>query len=185
MHKQLSCIIYLIDFHGHPSLGDDHSNNQRYSTLIDICASPKIDKTKTIIVSSKIDFREKVVEVKKIAQGRGWDWIEFDGDTIDDFEQTLFDQGYLIRYNTKIIFGGTNTSGCVFKTKGTSLIKFAEFGYKTELHLPLCAEYHTVGINPSEKNARAYSIIYNEIKKNPKLLDNIEISCKTNEISYI
>ena len=180
----LSSVIYLVDFYGHPSLGDDHSNNQRYSTLIDICASPKIDKTKTIIVSSKIDFREKVLEVKKIAQGRGWTWIEFDGDSIDDFEHNLVEHGYLLD-NTKMIFGGTNTSGCVFKTKKTSLIQFAKAGYRTELHLPLCAEYHTVGINPSEKNARAYSIIYNEIKKNPNLLGNIEISCKTNEISYI
>jgi hypothetical protein len=87
--------------------------------------------------------------------------------------------------NTKIIFGGTNTSGCVFKTKKTSLIEFAKLGYRTELHLTLCAEYHTVGINAAEKNDRAFSIIYGEIKKNPKLLDYIDISCKTHEISYI
>lgn len=178
----LNNLIYLIDFQGHPALGDDHSNNLRYSTLIDICSMQNVDKSKNIIVSTRLDFNQKLSEMRKIAKNHDWVWLEVLDEPVDEFEDDLFDQGYFIdKDRTKIIFGGTNTSGCVFNTKQSSLVNFAKAGYSTELHLPLCAEYHTVGVNASEKNMRAFSIIYEEIKTNPKLLDYINISCITHE----
>lgn len=114
--------------------------------------------------------RERFYEIKKLAELRGWKWIELDDDPTLDvqaFEQKV-DGACNIKMsstNTEMIFGGVNTSGCVFESMQTSLINFLLQGYKTVLHLPFCSEAQMHGCTDAEKNLRAYAYIFSRLKE--------------------
>mgnify|MGYP000925056725 CR=1 FL=1 len=44
----MKTVILLIDFKGHPALGDEYLNNLRYKEVQKILSNPLIDKTKIV-----------------------------------------------------------------------------------------------------------------------------------------
>jgi hypothetical protein len=84
--------------------------------------------------------------------------------------------------NTQIIIGGCNTSGCVLKSKLCSAKHFSDKKYKTNIVLPMCAEYEASGINDIEKNMKAFVRVYNYVKKNK--LNYIDVVEAINDIDF-
>ena len=83
--KNLRHLILLIDFKGHPPLGDEHTNNLRYSALNTLAFGyPKDLLEDFVFVSDHLDFNvehEKVSEVKKMTTAENrHTWINIDPD---------------------------------------------------------------------------------------------------------
>ena len=91
--------------------------------------------------------------------------------TIQDIELLFARRNYKIH---NVIIGGTNLAGCVLRSKPYSAIHWAAKGYKTQIFLPLCAEYQLPGVNQAERNSHATSIMYNVIR-DLRLWDEIDI----------
>lgn len=173
-------IIYLIDYFSHTSLSSKTVTDFRFAQLLEYIMWHDIDFDHRFIVSmsgtSKSNdfkiynlYRERFYEIKNLAQLRGWKWIELEDNPkldVSDFEQAVYKECNIKMNskNTEVIFGGTNTSGCVFESMQTSLIHFLTQGYRTKLHLPFCAEAQMHGSSDSEKNLRAYAYIFSRLK---------------------
>lgn len=175
-------LLLLIDFHGHPIFGDDHTNELRYSTLNSML---QIDQREMNIVSNHLESEyptergpNKLKEMKRIYDLEGvhnWDRIDPDAEpqhTIQDIELIFARRNYKIH---NVIIGGTNLAGCVLRSKPYSAIHWAAKGYNTQIFLPLCAEYQLPGVNQAERNSHATSIMYNVIREQ-KLFDKIDIT---------
>ena len=177
---QNKTLLLLIDFHGHPILGDDHTNNLRYSELMDFLNN---DKELNIVSNHLLGEYptqrgpNKLKEIKRIYDNEGvhnWDRIDPDREpppSIVEIENILKNRNYRIN---NVILGGTNLAGCVLRSKPYSAIHWAKRGYHTQIYLPLCADYQLPGINQVERNLHATSILYNVIREE-RLWDNIDI----------
>jgi len=172
----MKTLILLIDFYGHPSLtSDKYSDNVRYSALTEILSSTHIDREKCVLFSTSINkFDERLKELRNIAFHNGFKWIiptenESNDNTYSIDYLKLKLQQYLNfnldKEDTQVIVTGTNTSGCVFKTKKIGAYHFVKAGYKTKIYLPMCAEYEHKGINDFERNSNAFAQLYKNIKK--------------------
>ena len=164
-------VIVLNDFKGHPILASEYVNSLRYSTLQQITENQSIDKEKCIILSignSNID--EKLQEIREISLLNKFRWLNVKNAdiTVDEIEHLLMEKFNCIisKENTRIVLGGCNTSGCVLKTKNISAKDFGLKKYNTFIPLQLCAEYEASGINDIEKNMKAFSRLFNYIKRN-------------------
>jgi len=170
---QSKTIMMLIDFHGHPILGDDHTNNQRYSKLAEMICNPFYD---LVIVSthnkekhSKMEEYKKMVDIEERHT-----WIVIDPDkkpTPTDIAELCKEKGFKIG---NVIMGGTNTAGCIIRSRSFSAAKWAQAGYEVQIWLPLCAENQLTGVNQLEREQKAFSIVYREIKKE-RLWNKIDI----------
>ncbi len=170
-------IILLIDFEGHPILGDEYMNNLRYSYLNSTLygfGDLYPDKS-FLIFSDNHDQQPKISEVEKITNADGQhQWITIDPDaglTYEDIINLAEVEGYNIN---KVIIGGCNTTGCVLKSTGYSAIQWAKAGYDVIIYLPMCADYQVGGVNTIEKNLHAFTLIYKTIKEE-NLIDKIDI----------
>ena len=183
----MKTVILLIDFEGHKILADDYVNDLRYSTLQQITENTSIDRNSCIILSignSKRD--EKLQEIRNIAVNKGWKWLETynENPPVKIIEKLVSEKlNYSMHNtNTRIIIGGCNTSGCVIKSKLCSAKYFSEKKYKTNIVLPMCAEYEASGINDIEKNMKAFVRVYNYVKKNK--LNYIDVVEAINDIDF-
>ena len=149
-------IVMLIDFIGHPKLGDDYTNNRRYSELLKFATSGKIDRDNIIFVSNtRGDILSETLDMLKTA---GFDILYTQSDeSINNIVDKIKDiKGWDIKqYTTQVIIGGCNLGGCVIKTKPISAVFWQKKGFKTTIHLPLCAEYEQPGTNAVEKVYRS------------------------------
>ena len=174
-------LILLIDFHGHPILGDNYTNELRYTTLHSLL---QVDQERNIVSNHQLEEipvergSNKLKEIHRIYNIEGvhnWDRIDPDRipeHTIEDIENIFAKRNYKI---DNVIIGGTNLAGCVLRSKPYSAIHWAKKGYHTQIHLPLCAEYQLPGLNQAERNSEATSIMYNVIREQ-KLFDKIDIT---------
>jgi hypothetical protein len=183
-------LIYLIDFIGHPAMGDHYMNDARYQHLSEIIKHANVEEC--VILSTKINYNrflekfEKLVEYKNLADEYGWTWVELQAETQDTISvpevvQYLKSKNISITHDTTIIFGGTNTSGCVFTTRPSSLVNWAQREYKTILHLGLSTDYHSTGLHPTEKESKAFAEIYQYLKKYD-LVKNVDVVYHSNHI---
>ena len=173
----MKTLILLIDFYGHPALTTDrYSDSIRYSYLTEIISKDKdfIDKKNCIFFSTRIGRNDiRLLELKKMAIAKHFTFVSVEDQIIDD-------QMYTIDYvklklknfininntDTQIIVTGTNTSGCVFKSKNIGAYHWLKAGYKTKIYLPMCAEYENKGINDFERNLYGFAQLYRNIKEN-------------------
>jgi hypothetical protein len=180
-------VILLIDFKGHQILADDYVNKLRYSTLQQITENPSIDRNSSVILSiGSSNEDEKLQEIRNIAVKERWKWLEIhnDNSNVEDIEKLVSEKlNYSMNNtNTQIIIGGCNTSGCVLKSKLCSAKHFSDKKYKTNIVLPMCAEYEASGINDIEKNMKAFVRVYNYVKKNK--LNYIDVVEAINDIDF-
>lgn len=162
----MNTLVLLIDFEGHPVLGNDYINNLRYSTLIDIIHVENIDTRNIIFVSNSAD--EKLNEIKNLALSKGLTWVDVDNNaSVSSLIKFLNNKYNFIchRKKTHVIFGGTNTSGCVLGGKAMGLRSWAKAKYKCTLYFPLCAEYYVQGINEIDKIMHSMTAIYKSLKE--------------------
>ena len=83
----------------------------------------------------------------------------------DSTQKELKDFINIDKTDTQIIVTGTNTSGCVYKSKSIGAYHWSKAGFKTKIYLPMTIEYEQKGINDLEKNINGFATLYNEIKK--------------------
>ena len=163
-------VILLIDFEGHPIMGDAYMNELRYACLhgliYGIPEKPENQHKSFFIMSDNHDQHPKTTEVEKMARADGQhEWVTFDPDAgykVDDIKKIAADHGYNIK---KLIIGGCNTAGCVLRSTGYSAIEWARAGHDVTIYLPMCGEYQIGGINAADKNMLAFTTLYKEIKK--------------------
>ena len=186
-------VILLIDFLGHPLLGDEYVNNRRYSELQRLTLG-KNTKSKIIIVSNmgKI-YDKKLTEIMKMAREfGGFKTLQIDklnenfNDpgryTIKEISNMIFEvTGWHIKpSDTQIIIGGCNLGGCVINAKPCSAVHWAQLGFKTTIHLPLCAEYEQPGVNSTEKAYNGFKKAYEYIQFNKAF--NIQLKDKFEQL---
>jgi len=164
-------IVMLIDFIGHPKLGDHYTNNRRYSELLKFATSSKLDRDNIIFVSNtKGDMLSETLDMLKTA---GFDILYTQSDeSINDIVDKIKDiKGWDIKqYTTQAIIGGCNLGGCVINAKPTSAVFWQQKGFKTTIHIPLCAEYEQPGTNAVEKVYRSIEQL-NHFTKEYKAFD--------------
>lgn len=171
--KQLTSLIHLIDFIGHPSLNEKYLNERRYKALLNLVYERKGSDNKVITTLHNHNdkptgelssyYREKFLEIKQGALRNDFTWLEFNEQcSVDDIINSLKDHGYQINPSyTQIVFGGTNLSGCVLRNKNSSVRKFALKGFLCQLLLPMCCSSTTPGLNDIEKMFSDLAQVYN------------------------
>ena len=175
MDLKPTTIILLIDFEGHPPLGSEHTNNQRYSTLAWLLNTVR-EKPLIIISNHNPETHKRTEEVAKMMKVENRHiWITIDPDnrnnpSIDSIKIEVEKLGYRIN---NVIIGGTNLAGCVFKSKSISAVNWAKLGYDVQILSSMCADYQITGINSTEQTQNALSILWRDIAKE-KLFDKIK-----------
>ena len=160
-------LIFLMDIDGHPGLADDFAIRYRTYAFQDICNDNYLDRDKNIIVSTPI-FEERSKDLHHQATyDRGWKWYYTEkSQEFKTFEKMLRSNGFILDpKNTTVIFGGTNTSGCVLHSSNLSLSQFAARGYYCQLYLPLCDDVHMPGVESHDRSQKAFSEIYTFLKR--------------------
>ena len=183
----MKTVILLIDFDGHKILADEYVNKLRYSTLQHIIDDTSIDRNANIILSIGNSVRDKKLqELKSMAIEDKWQWLEIPDDSlsVESIEKLVLEKLNFSMNNTdtQIVIGGCNTAGCVIKSKLCSAKHFSDKKYKTNIVLPMCAEYEASGINDIEKNMKAFVRVYNYVKKNK--LNYIDVVEAINDIDF-
>ncbi len=176
-------LILLIDFKGHPLLADELTNNLRYHYLMELLqVETQLNIMSDHVVNSKNKDHHRIEHIKEMYDIEGlhnWDVInpkgkkdvEINTDWINFAEKTFEERGYSIN---NVIIGGTNTAGCVLRSKPYSAIHWAKKGYPVQIYLPMCADYQLPGVNQAERNMAACSVLYNVIREE-KLWNNINL----------
>ena len=184
-------IVLLIDFQGHPLLGDEYVNNTRYSEIQKFLTARNINREDIVFVSNTISDR-KLEELFKMARTVGFKTITLTEkkeprEGVDTSIRELFNiihekLGWDIELsNTQIIIGGCNFGGCVVNSKKIAAVHWAQLGFKTTIHLPLCAEYEQPGVNSTEKAYNGFKQAYDLIKEY-KAFNNIQLTDKFEQL---
>lgn len=168
----------LIDFIGHPKLGDHYTNNRRYSELLKFSVSKKLDRDNIIFVSNSTPFYdpksgELLHETFNMLTTAGFDILYVkDNESINDIIDKIkaIKKWDIKQYTTQAIIGGCNLGGCVINAKPISAVFWQKKGFKTTIHLPLCAEYEQPGTNAVEKVYRSIEQL-NHFTKEYKAFD--------------
>ena len=180
-NKQERTLIMLIDFEGHPSLGNDELNDTRWSyvrNLVFPSSSGLVRKPSILISSHDYDIHhQKIWELESMVkvedeQGNGLcKWVTISPDdkvSIPDILNMVDNRDCVITPNTPlspIIFGGCNTVGCVSISRAYSAIKWAKQGWYVQIILPMCADYQVEGTSTAERNTNAFVDLYNLVKQ--------------------
>ena len=179
-------VILLIDFLGHPILGDEYVNNKRYSELLNFLQT-ELEQRKDIIFVSNVKVgekgsSEKLNEIFEMANNLGFNTLQIYGQGIDALH--IIDKIYKVAgwkispSDTQIILGGCNLGGCITDQTNYGAVFWSELGFKTIIHLPLCAEYEQPGVSQVEKICNGFSRLYNTIQNkkafNIKITNNIK-----------
>jgi len=183
-------VILLIDFHGHPILGDDFVNNKRYSELQKLICNVNTRSELYFISNMPHSKDPRLAEILKMARAIGFKTSCVTqtlrpnaGDhTIEELSNHIKEiHDFQIDPNdTQIIIGGNNLAGCVASSKQISAIYWSKAGYRTTIHVPLCGEYEQPGINQVERTYNGFQKLYTAIKDN-KCFD-IRMSSEWHEI---
>ena len=194
MALEARTLILLIDFKGHPILAlDELTNDLRYNYLMELLQlQTELNIVSNHIVNSKNKDHHRIEHIKEIYDIEGlhnWDVINPEGkkdveegtDWIHYIEKKFEKRGYAIN---NVIIGGTNTAGCVLRSKSYSAIQWAKKGYPVQIYLPMCADYQLPGINQAERNMAAGSILYNVIREE-KLWNNIDLVRKRSTLEIL
>lgn len=163
-------LILLIDFEGHPEMGDEYTNNLRFSKLLEML---EVKDRRLLIAaisginSTKLEYIRKVCFLED-----NHDWIDIDESIhVQDLINQCTDLGYNI---TNVIIGGTNTAGCVIRSKNISAVHLVRYGLDVQIYLPMCADYQMPGVNAIEKNILSFTVLYRFIKQY-NIFDSIDI----------
>jgi len=161
-------LIMLIDFEGRPIMGDEMTNELRYSYLKGLLFNGVDDPIyDLLIVSDQTDKHTKMNELKKMSDLEGkHQWLNIDPDDgtgVEDIINMVSMFGYEIQ---NVVVGGCNTVGCIFNSTPYSSCAWAKSGIPVQIFLPMCADYQMSGLNQIEQNMMAFSDLYNAIKKN-------------------
>lgn len=186
-------IILLIDFHGHPILGDEFVNNKRYSELQKLICNVN-NKSELYFVSNMPTENDKRLgEILKMARSVGFKTLEVtktlrpnEGDhTIEELSNHIKEKFdfQIDPIDTQIVIGGNNLGGCVASSKQISAVYWSKAGYRTTIHAPLCAEYEQPGINQVERTYNGFQKLYSVIRRH-KCFD-IQMSNEWHEIAGI
>ena len=170
-----NCLIFLMDMEGHPELSDDFAEKYRTYALQDIINDRYLDRNRCVIVSTRLDDRDidytdtlskSQVIRKQATLDKGWNWLEFEKeDTLSTVKHELQKINFTMSPDTTtIIYGGTNTSGCVLHSSNLSLNKFLTKGYYCQLYLPLCDDCQIAGITSIDRNQKAFALVYQYLK---------------------
>ena len=194
-NRKEKTVVLLIDFLGHPILGEDYVNNRRYSELQRLSLGNNIDKEKIIIVSNmQKNYDKKLTEIMKMAgQHYGFKTLQIDEPysndlgkyTIKEISNMVFEvAGWHIKpSDTQIVIGGCNLGGCVINAKPFSAVHWAQLGFKTVIHLPLCAEYEQPGVNSTERAYNAFKQVYDKIQEY-ETFNNIQLTDKFEQLKF-
>jgi len=166
-NKHKNTLIFLMDVDGHPGLADDFAEKYRTYAFQDICNDNFLDRNKNVIVSTPF-YSERSKELHHQATyDRGWKWIFCEKDKpYSHLEHILKKENFhLSPINTTMIFGGTNTSGCVLHSSNLSLTRFAQRSFYCQLYLPLCDDVHMPGVCSHDRSQKAFSETYETIKR--------------------
>ena len=171
MDLKPTTIILLIDFEGHPILGDDFTNNQRFSTLAWLLNA--IREKPLVIVSDHIPGQhrktEEVAKITRIEKRNIWLTIDPRECSIERIVDEVHRKGYNFK---NVIIGGTNTSGCVIRSKPYSAISWAKQGFTVQVLSSMCADYQITGVNATEQTQNALTVAWKDIQQS-KLFDKI------------
>jgi len=151
-------VVLLIDFHGHPPLGNEYENELRYTALKALLFNNEFPPL--VIVSDHVSINPREEELKRLVDIEGrHTWIVIDPDnqpTTEKIIQLVATKGFKIR---NVIIGGTNTTGCVLKSRKYSLLEWAKIGMRTTLFLPMCNDYQLPGNTWAERVMMAWSTV--------------------------
>jgi len=179
-------LLFLMDMDGHDGLSDDFANRYRRYALQDIINDPFLDREKNVIVSTHIYHQTSKDLHHQATWDKGWKWYFVEKDRpFATFEKTLRKEGFILdQNNTNIIFGGTNTSGCVLHSSNLSMSQFLGRGYDCQLYLPLCDDVMIPGICSHDKSQKAFCELYDFIKRN-KYWEKLDILTRFVDLKLI
>lgn len=161
-------IVMLIDFIGHPLLGDQYTNGRRYSELLKFATCSNLDKDNIVFVTNERPEHNEFSELLAMLHGAGYDIVYTSSEEqIPNIIEKVEDHMNwdIKEYNTQVIIGGCNLGGCVINAKPMSAVFWQLKGYKTTIHLPLCAEYEQPGANQIEKVYRSIEQLFHFTKE--------------------
>ena len=182
-------LLLLIDFHGHPVLGDDYTNELRYSTLHGLLQ----DEKDMIVISNhqqgypRDRCPNKIEELYRMYTIEGiHKWTRIDADRKPEWSIREIENLFANRLHniSNVILGGTNLAGCVLRSKPYSAIHWAKRGYHTQIFLPLCVEYQLPGVNQADRHSHATSVMYNVIREE-KLFDKIDLVRNSKQLKIV
>lgn len=157
-------VIVLIHFEGHPLSTDEASEELRWSTLRGLLFGRH--KKFIILSDHKRESEFKMNELRKQVEADDFHrWVQIDPvryPTIHSIETMLFDKGVIPR---RVIFGGTNTKGCVLDQTPYSAIPWAKEGHDVKVYLPMCIEYQAAGRDQKERNIVAFADFWRKSKE--------------------
>ena len=188
----LKDLYVLIDYVGHPAMNEDYLNKRRLNTLNAVVHNNYIKDGVAIVSIGKkhsrkndwkyyTKYHEMFKEIKMFAHSPRVEWIDTNMDDISivDLIKLLKQYNYYISpEKTEIHMGGTNLLGCILYNKLASVKHFAEFGFKVNIVLPMCAEGESSGINDLEKMMKSFSIVYEYLKAN-NLINNVNLTYRS------
>jgi len=187
-------LILLIDFEGHPALGDNYMNNLRFSYLNQFLfsgASGHHDEPSLIISSHHYDaHHKKTWELELMTKADGLHkWVTISpADKELDYKDIIEIAKEKDVNITDIFIAGCNTCGCVALSRGYSAVHWAKAGYNVKIMLSMCADYQVKGDSTIEKNIVAFARLY-EIIKWHSVVDEIDILYEPtwayNEIEFL
>ena len=157
-------VVVLIHFEGHPLSTDHVSEELRWSTLRGLLFGR--EKKLVILSDHKRECDFKMNDLRKQVEADDYHkWIQIDPvkyPTIHSIETLLYAKNTIAR---RVIFGGTNTKGCVLDQTPYSAIPWAKEGHNVKVYLPMCIEYQAAGINQKERNIVAFADFWRKSKE--------------------
>lgn len=179
-------IIFLMDMDGHDGISDDFAVKYRTYALQDIVNDNFLDRDKNVIVSTPFYSERSRDLYHQATYDRGWKWhIMEKTNDFQAFRKMLEKNNFkLDPENTTMIFGGTNTSGCVLHSSNLSLNAFASRDFYCQLYLPLCDDPMIPGVNSHDRSQKAFVEVYEFIKRN-RLWDKIDILTRFASLNLI
>ncbi len=189
-------VLLLIDFLGHPILGDEYVNNRRYAELQRFVLCNNIDRKKTIIVSNmERNYDTKLTEILKMAKEHyDFNVLQIDEPHSNDdgkysikkISDLIFEvTGWTVTPSkTQIIIGGCNLGGCVVNAKEFSAVHWSNLGFYTTIHLPMCAEYEQPGVNQVERAYNGFKQLYEHIQDHKSFNINLTDKFEQLRLSY-
>lgn len=184
-------LIILPHMEGHTGVGTPFMNAMRFSYLKQLAFPGRDLSRKPSVIISFHDYNmhhtrmwefDEMIRVED-REGGSVKMLQYEaGSTpcIQDIIDRVEDEGLEVIKNTKetpIIFGGTNTLGCVTTSKPYSAFEWAKQGWYVELLLPMCADYQMPGVTDTEIVMETYAKLYKEIK-DEGVMEYIDITTK-------
>ena len=184
-NRKEKTIVLLIDFKGHPLLGDEYVNNTRYSEIQRFLTSKNISREHLIFISNHKSYDPKLMELFNMANTVGYTTRYIDElASMSDICNTIqLAVGWDVTpHDTQIIIGGCNFGGCVINAKPISAVHWSKIGYQTIIHLPMCAEYEQPGVNSTEKAYNGFKQVYDFIKEHNAF--DIQLTDKFEQLNF-